>query len=664
MISIVGCDEGPEADAARQIRDAIRRAWPWIDEETAAEVYLIPNVQCHGESVRDIDLVLLASISADRARFQPAVPARLLAGNEVHAPHILVRSLCLVIEVKDHDAENVRFNGTKVEVRYASDRDKWHSATQQSERQKYSLRNYLIRHLRASKAPHVTNLIWLRNVTRDSIPRGADNVFPSVTTWSGFLNGVLANGCVWPDAGGFVLSAVPPDANFVMRDAAELLGRRLEPTRLDRRRMDHIALAELQDSWLVALGEKQLVFYGRGGTGKTVILLGLAWRLQQQRGARILVLTYNRALVADLTRLLALMGLRDDVGHPVVSVQTVHSFLFRLACTLGLVSQDDNSFLARYDLVKQEVVSLLNAGALTAADIETLSQNEPEWFDWDHVFVDEAQDWPEDERDLLHQLYASKGFVIADGRDQLVRGSTNCDWTRGTPRLPSEGVSLSRGLRMKANLARFANELAQELGLTTWTIEANLEGGGGRVIFVEGDYTRGEQLHAELMTDAMGAGNACVDNLMCVPPTMAVQHSGSRQFALTDSLAAWGQAIWDGVSEDLRRSYPTDVDQLRVVQYDSCRGLEGWTVINLNLDEFFQYKRASWANAGCDRLSENDAALARRFASRWIMIPCTRAIDTLVLHVRNQESELAKAVRSVAARCGDFVEQRVIAGGT
>ena len=50
-----------------------------------------------------------------------------------------------------------------------------------------------------------------------------------------------------------------------MSDAAQLLARRLEPTRLDRRRMEHIALAEIQDDGLCILGNKQPVFYGRGG---------------------------------------------------------------------------------------------------------------------------------------------------------------------------------------------------------------------------------------------------------------------------------------------------------------------------------------------------------------------------------------------------------------
>jgi hypothetical protein len=64
---------------------------------------------------------------------------------------------------------------------------------------------------------------------------------------------------------GYAVSAVPPDTRFIMSDAAQLLARRLEPTRLDRRRMEHIALAKIQDDWLSILGNKQLVFYGHGG---------------------------------------------------------------------------------------------------------------------------------------------------------------------------------------------------------------------------------------------------------------------------------------------------------------------------------------------------------------------------------------------------------------
>ena len=93
--------------------------------------------------------------------------------------------------------------------------------------------------------------------------------------------------------------------------------------------MDRIAQGSISESWINDIGNKQLLFQGRGGTGKTAILLSLAWRLWKTKGARILVLTYNRALAADMNRLLTLMGMIDEVGAPLIKVQTVHSFLYR-----------------------------------------------------------------------------------------------------------------------------------------------------------------------------------------------------------------------------------------------------------------------------------------------------------------------------------------------
>ena len=79
-----------------------------------------------------------------------------------------------------------------------------------------------------------------------------------------------------------------------------------------------------------------------------------------------------------------------------------------------------------------------------------------------------------------------------------------------------------------------------------------------------------------------------------------------------------------------------------IVQYDSCRGLEGWAVLNLSIDDFFDYKVASWEGLPHREgaAEAENTLLARRFATRWLMIPCSRAIDTLVLNVRSRTSYL------------------------
>jgi hypothetical protein len=53
---------------------------------------------------------------------------------------------------------------------------------------------------------------------------------------------------------------------------------KLEPTPLDRRRMDRIAKSGLPEGWLDDLGQRQVLLRGRGGVGKTVILLQMAYR--------------------------------------------------------------------------------------------------------------------------------------------------------------------------------------------------------------------------------------------------------------------------------------------------------------------------------------------------------------------------------------------------
>jgi hypothetical protein len=97
---------------------------------------------------------------------------------------------------------------------------------------------------------------------------------------------------------------------------------------------------------------------------------------------------------------------------------------------------------------------------------------------------------------------------------------------------------------------------------------------------------------------------------------------------------------------------------LRFVQYDSCRGLEGWTVFNYLLEELWEYKRSQWflEDHPVDDLYESADEAAELHASRWVMIPLTRAIDTLVINVGTRPSSLKSALFKVASQRGDFVE--------
>ena len=109
-----------------------------------------------------------------------------------------------------------------------------------------------------------------------------------------------------------------------------------------------------------------------------------------------------------------------------------------------------------------------------------------------------------------------------------------------------------------------------------------------------------------------------------------------------------GFETWDGVDSSIRKEFPKKVDQLRIVQYDSCRGLEGWATFNYAIDQFFDYKLQTFVDTATQSdLLENPESRALLLAKRWMMIPLTRAIDTLILHVDSKDSYVGQALFSM-----------------
>jgi hypothetical protein len=76
------------------------------------------------------------------------------------------------------------------------------------------------------------------------------------------------------------------------------------------------------------------------------------------------------------------------------------------------------------------------------------------------------------------------------------------------------------------------------------------------------------------------------------------------------------------------------------------------------LDEFYGRKLAQWsAPVGEAGHALDPAAQSRRFAARWLMIPVTRAMDTLVIQLQGSGSELAGILREMAqGECSDTLE--------
>ncbi len=556
-----------------------------------------------------------------------------------------VRSLCLTFEVKSHGPAGVRFQGTAVDVRYGR---RWHNATDQSHKQVHSVKNYL--EVSGRTSPWITNLIWLRGVPNTLLPHGLHNILGEPLTWETLLSLVVQLRRPRREGNRWVLDANPRPGADSIAAAADLFTREIVPTRLDRQRVERLTSRALgTEPVLDSVGRKLTILRGRGGTGKTVRLLELAHRLSQTQDVRVLILTYNKALVADVRRLLTIMGIAPSFTEWTIQICTVHAFLHAVLRGLG-VGGDEDDFLTQYEGLKDDALAYLQAGALAAEDVEALASRNPDAFGWDFVLVDEGQDWPQNERDLLLTLFPPSRVVVADGVDQLVRSTVPTDWRGPLSRREVAVVPLERCLRMKAGIARFASSVGRHLGLLYSGWEPNVELPGGRVIIVDRPYLAEREIHDGLLRANAADKNAPIDVLMCLPPVLVAQDGpdGRSRSLAAVALERWGYRTWDGAVADTREGYPTDNDQIRIVQYESCRGLEGWVVVNLALDRFFDHKRALAAG--------EDGVAPELEAARWVMIPLSRAIDTLVIQLDLPNSPVRDAVTAAAKECGDYVE--------
>lgn len=657
MIEIIGEPGSPEHDAALQVRDVLVRLWPGVDTSPSSDedIKIASRLKLSGQKVSDIDVVIVGLITTRRyliSKYQ----GKDSAGSSLMGAKVRVKSFVSAVEVKDHPADSLSIEAGGVSVKY---RNGWKSATEQNEAQRYALLGYL--RDTTNTNPWVHRTVLLRGI--EELPKHRGVQQPTAGAVAARFDGpallmsMAMNSEIQKYGSEYVISS--GDEETIQRVLASALLQPLVPSDMDRKRMDRIAARPIEAREIAArLGEERVHLRGNGGTGKTILLLQSAYEAFLESGKRSLVLTYNTALTADIQRTLALMGIPSDGEAGGIAIRTVVSFMYSWLNRLGLIDGNGLDF-KQYDGKCADALSYIEKGAIGQEEIDTVKSTSPTEFSFDIVLIDEAQDWPQPEAALLSRLYGPTRISLADGLSQLIRGAPT-DW-----KLPSVASSstqiknLREGLRMKANLCRFANAVAQEAGLQ-WQVTPNKLAPGGRIIIAEGHYPEMSELQREILAKAMTLGNMPVDLLHCVPPSGVVEIDGQRSSILASAFLARDWQAWDAVNEVTRRTFPRTRESLRIVQYESCRGLEGWTAVLDGLDEFWEVKKAEALAklATTDSVVTDPELQAEAIAWRWMMIPITRPIDTLVITIRDRKSALSRSLDAIAPIIDDLVEYR------
>lgn len=648
-ISIYGADiESDEYQAAVKLKKIISES---LGPKVVGEIVLFSNATLMGQTVKDVDLIMIGRLQNYSVNAEFSVGEEGFIRDEVE-----INSFCTTIEIKRHDISGIMLNGTDFYVKYGKSK---HCVTLQSNNQKISAMNFFKRTI--SYSPFITNVIWFTQATQEdltelSIGESGQKMISNVIG-SNFSFEELMQLLIYqrkPIKIGNVYSFESNNecsVDDIQRALMLFSTTKKNIGKLTRHRIEQISSKAFRNttSWIESNG-KVSIYRGRAGTGKTVGLIQTAIRLVDEEQARVVILTYNKALVSDIRRLFALAELPDMFEAQCVHISTMHSYFYRLSNHILYDNKlNGDKYLQNYDSVMKELNSFLSDG--DSVELVREMCKEIPLLDWDYVLIDEAQDWNNTERDIILNLFDQGKIIVADGGQQFVRNIDVCDWSVVRNR---NNIKLKYCLRQKENLVKFLNVFTEKNHILGGKILTHNEMPGGKILIVcENELMKTIKNQLRSLKDS---GNTAYDFLILVPPSLVKKHNGENTFCLKESFINEGLFVWDGTREKSRDEYSIDMEEMRVLQYDSARGLEGWTVACLDFDAFIENKSNSYIEGEVDSLLlETPEERKRKYLYNWAMIPLTRAIDTLIITLKDKNSATGKILKEISNEYPDFV---------
>ena len=292
------------------------------------------------------------------------------------------------------------------------------------------------------------------------------------------------------------------------------------------------------------------------------------------------------------------------------------------------------------------------------------------------VLIDEAQDCNNYEKLILIKVYGAENIVVTSGgKDQLIRTSLVTDWTHFLEKpIPADIITLSgRSYRQKANVVNFVNSFGESYKIATTIKSANESKGLGRVIIDTRNSIRGfsNEILNQIREEGKILGCSDYENCMVLLPTKGYSSKTKGKGIFIDELdnveivdkstnrileiSNQDLKIWNGIVDRKGELPVPAANQTRFIYYESCRGLEAWNVLCVDLDSFFYNLRSSKdaelyarTNQG---LFTNEDDLKSQYALHWIYMAITRPIDTLYIKLAVPANEFSKEIIEIAKNC-------------
>ncbi len=295
------------------------------------------------------------------------------------------------------------------------------------------------------------------------------------------------------------------------------------------------------------------------------------------------------------------------------------------------------------------------------------------------LFIDEAQDCHRLEKEILISIFGSKNIVVANGgKEQLIRHVELCNWEVSNARklYVKKYYTRNKSYRVKKTVVDFCNYVAKqfEIDLNLEPLESEDE--GELLIDFRQSHNSHEFESIVNILNTKGEVNGCTpyEKLMVLLESNSLREGLSKQKNQNQESViineygniedvqelkrgTWKHEMelnkkninfWNGTANDKSKLLIPGSYESRYLYYESCRGLEAWSVACFAIDKFFNLKREE---PDAEKfliedlfLNQNNEQRKSMYAATWALMALTRVIDTLYIQINDKNSEFGKVV--------------------
>lgn len=581
-----------------------------LSKSLRGDIYIMPSMTCPKARNKDLDLVVWIDMKDEiDINIKSGVQGSTLPINR----NVKIKDALFVFEVKSHNEySSIKIENQKIHCLYP---EGFHDVTSQSNGQKIALIDFM--NERANRCPFVVNLIWLHR-TDASIHYDSHQVYNVIwgqPTLNRIFEVVFSNNLpklkddlpyYRSSSNDKIASDTSTFFEVLRKNSAEGIGR------ISRKKVHELIqkdISEFERNYFNGIGSKLTTIHGNPGTGKTIHLIHLAKNLHQKRDLKCIILTFNKALQQDIKRLLYYSGLAEATQ---IDIKTFDAFVYKCLQEYPDETNEAPDFKAftnkLYDLI-EEVES--------PRELFNFPQK------YDCVLIDEGQDWSDIKKQIVFKLFGHQYTVVAIGENQMVESDVNQDWSKGFKRDEKQKFTLEVSNRNKVNIVDFLSLLGESYN---WELINNKKLTGGKVI-VTTNYNY--NFHSELIKDLQENKNSFYD-------MMFLGGTNEKMDEIENIINSFGHKVFvANRKENRNQMFP--MDQFRVISYQACRGLEAWIVVCFEWDEFI-----------LQLMKVHQLDTIQNAIESFNLIVMTRAIDTLVITLKDPNSEVSQQLIKTA----------------